>query len=236
MHASELIGVYPPIPLVAGDGDIDDHPQLGSALCLPSLLRIPSLRALTIRGTHLGDSKWLTTPPACRLEVIDLGGCPHETDEINSLFVERIVSTVGATVVEAFLSTAILGAVFTRPSSTPLKQLRKLHISPCFPIDNVVDTIAYLSGSSINTISIQCFADDVVEMRLAVEDFLSLRIECGPGFYHDLAQIDVSVGVSDLPGVKSGHVGECAGIAWQIQESYFDLRLSSSIVHSLPSN
>jgi hypothetical protein len=213
LHAPDLINAYPLIPLVAGDDNIDDHPELGSALCLPSLLRIPSLKKLTIRDTHLGDSLWLTTPPACHLEAIDLSGCSHETDDVNSLFVERIISAIGLTVVEASLSTAILGAPFARPSSTPFKQLRRLTISPYFPIESVVDTMTNLSGSPIDTISVQCFADDVIDMRSAVKDFLSLRIESGPEFHQNLTQINVSVAACDLPGMRPGIGAEVIGIA-----------------------
>jgi hypothetical protein len=213
LHAPDLINVYPLIPLVAGDDNIDDHPQLGSALCLPSLLRIPSLKKLTIRDTHLGDSLWLTTPPACHLESIDLSGCSHETDDVNSLFVERIISAIGLTIVEASLSTAILGAPFARPSSTPFKQLRKLNISPYVPIESVVDTMTNLSGSPIDTISVQCFADDVLDIRSAVQDFLSLRIENGPEFHQNLTQINVSVAACDLPCMKLGNGAEVIGIA-----------------------
>ncbi|KAJ7434751.1 hypothetical protein B0H11DRAFT_2258036, partial [Mycena galericulata] len=68
IHAPELVGKYPFVPLVRGDEDIPDHPVLGSELSLPSLLSIPSLRQLTIRDTHLGDPRWASAPVACRLE------------------------------------------------------------------------------------------------------------------------------------------------------------------------
>jgi hypothetical protein len=179
MHAPELVGVYPYIPLVFGDDDIDDHPLLGSELCLPSLLRIPSLRKLIIRDTHLGDPRWITTPTSCRLEVLELSGCALETEEVNSTFIERIMSTIGPTVDEASLSTAIADETFAQPSVTPLKRLRKLHISPFFPVDSVVDTMANLSGSPIESISVRCFEDDIVDVCSAVENFLSLRVERG---------------------------------------------------------
>jgi hypothetical protein len=202
LHASELFGVYTPVPLVIGDDDIDDHPRLGSALCLPSLLRIPSLRRLAIRHTHLGDSRWLTTPATCHLEVLDLGGCPHETDDANSLFIGRILSTIGSTVSEAHLGTAILGVSFARPFSTPLKRLRKLYISLFFPIDSIVDTMINLSGSPIETLSVQCFKDDIMDVYSAIKDFLSCRIQRGPEFYIHLTKIEVSVLASDLTCVK----------------------------------
>jgi hypothetical protein len=234
LHAPELLGTYPLIPLVVGDDDIDDHAQLGSILCLPSLLRIPSLRKLTTRDTHLGDSRWLTTPTACRLEVLDLGGCSHETDEINGLFIERILSTIGPTVSETSLSTAILGVPFARPSSTPLKRLRKLDISPFFPIDSVVDTMTNLSGSPIETVSVQCFEDNVVDVCSAIEDFLSLRVDRGPEFYRNLTQIDVSVVVNDLVCIELEDSGECIDAARRLQELCCDLGFDSSVFGTTP--
>jgi hypothetical protein len=227
MHAPELFGVYPfSVPLVVGDSDIEDHPQLGSALCLPSLLRIPSLRKLTIRDTHLGDYRWLTTPAVCCLEVLDLGGCSYETEDINGLFIERIISSVGSTVGEGFISTAIIDTAFAQPSSTPLRQLRKLHITPFFPIDSVVDTITNLSGSPIEALSVQCFEDDVLDVCSAIEHFLSLRVERGPNFYINLIQIEVSVVSS---GFLRGDAQGCAEAIMRLQELCIDLHLDTII-------
>lgn len=222
MHATELVGVYPYVPLVSGDDDIDDHPLLGSELSLPSLLRIQSLRKLIIRDTHLGDPRWITTPTACRLEVLELGGCAYEAEDVNSTFIERIMSTIGPTVDEASLSTAIADETFAQPSATPLKRLRKLHISPFFPVDSVVDTMANLSGSPIETISVRCFEDDIVDVCSAVEDFLSLRVE--RGFYRNLTKIDVSVAAGDLSWAKGEEEAqERADAARHLQEFCSDL-------------
>src|SRR6266542_3302065 len=49
MHAPELEGAYPCPPLTLNDTDIPDHPIFGAELSLPSLLRISTLRKLTIR-------------------------------------------------------------------------------------------------------------------------------------------------------------------------------------------
>lgn len=227
MHAPELVGTYPYVPLVLEDEDIDDHSLLGSELSLPSLLRIPTLRKLIILNTHLGDPRWMTTPTACRLEVLELGGCALETDDINSTFIERIMSTIGPTVDEASLSTAIADETFAQPSATPLKRLRKLHISPFFPVDSVVDTMANLSGSPIESISVRCFEDDIVDVCSAVEDFLSLRVE--RGFYNNLTRIDVSIATSDLSCAKPEDAQERADAAMRLQDFCSDLCIEGNV-------
>ncbi|KAF7969464.1 hypothetical protein HWV62_27315, partial [Athelia sp. TMB] len=227
LHASELVGAYPYIPIVTGDHDIVNHPNLGSDLSLPSLLRIPSLRKLVIRETHLGDPKWLTVPAACRLEELDLGSCPHETEDANSLFIERIMSTIGPSVNKASLSTAIADESFSQPSATPLKRLRKLHISPFFPVDSVVDTMSNLSGSPIESVSVRCFEDDVIDVCSAVEEFLNIRVERGPSFYRNLARVQVNVAHSNLGAGTPKDEPQRARAARRLQELCMDLQLES---------
>jgi len=193
MHAPELEGTYPCVPLATDDEDIPDHPILGSELSLPSLLRIPTLRKLTIRDTHLGHSGWTSIPVACRLEVLDLGSCYQEDEGFNTRCTERIMAAVGPSVDEFSLTAAVSDSVFAEPSATPLPRLRKLHITPFFPVDSVVDTVANLAGSPVEKISVQCFEEDVVDVCLALEEFLTLRIGRGPEFYQRLQSIDVSV-------------------------------------------
>lgn len=220
-----MLGVYPFIPLVSDDSDIDDHPQLGSALHLPSLLRIPSLKRLTISDTHLGDSRWLTTPVACNLEILHLGSCPYETHDMNGFLIEHILSTVGSTVGQASLSTAIVGMAFSQPS-TPLKQLRKLHITPLFPVDSLLDTLTNVCGSPIETLSVQCFEDDIIDACEAIEHFLCIRVERGPPFYANLVQIEVSVVCMDL---SCNNSEEYARATIHLKELCDDLRLDNNI-------
>ncbi|KAJ7660059.1 hypothetical protein B0H17DRAFT_1163111 [Mycena rosella] len=191
VHAPELVGKYPFVPLVRGDEDIPDHPVLGSALSLPSLLSIASLRQLTIRDTHLGDPRWATAPVACRLDVLDLGSCMHEPDAPNRLAIERIMSAVGPSLSSFSLATAL------SPRSPPLPRLRQLHISPFLPVAAAADALAALAGSPIEALSVQCFADDVADTCAALGAFLRLRVARGPAFYGKLARIDVAVAGTD---------------------------------------
>ncbi|KAJ7721956.1 hypothetical protein DFH07DRAFT_760218 [Mycena maculata] len=230
LHAPELVGKYPFVPLVRGDEDIPDHPVLGSELSLPSLLSIQSLRQLTIRDTHLGDPRWSSAPVACRLEVLDLGNCAHEADAPNRLAIERIMSAVGPSLSSFSLATALSArspadeGIFAKPS-TPLPRLRRLHISPFFPVDEVVDTMAALAGSPIEALSVQCFADDVADACGALEAFLSMRVARGPAFYEKLARIDVSVAGEE--GVDNAHIDVRA--TKRLQDFCHDLRLTSRV-------
>lgn len=199
-HAPELVGVRPYVPIVKGDHDIPDHPLLGSELRLPSLLRIPTLKKLRIRDTHLGDPMWSCTPVCCSLEVLDLGSCSLESFEFNRICTERIMGNVGHTVDECALNTALTTQTFeyAQHEQKPLKKLRKIHLTPLFPVENVVDTLTTLSASPVETLSVQCHEDDIEDMCSALEDFLSLRVERGDkGFYEHLNEIIVDA-VSDI--------------------------------------
>lgn len=200
LHAPELVGAYPFVPVVSGDADIPDHPILGSELSLPSLLCLPTLKKLKIRDTHLGDSKWSVTPIQCSLEFLDLGNYCNESPDFNRVCTERIVGNVGHVVDEFSLNTALSGETyaFEKAKETPLKKLRKIHLTPLFPVENVVDTLTTLSGSPVEELSVRCHEDDVLDMCSALEDFLSLRTERGDSdFYKHLSQIKVST-VTDI--------------------------------------
>ncbi|TFK20388.1 hypothetical protein FA15DRAFT_696963 [Coprinopsis marcescibilis] len=236
LHASDLEG-NPYIPVVHNDGDVPDHPKLGSELALPSLLRIPTLTKLAIRETHLGDERWINTPVACRLQVLDLGNYVHTDEDFNSACTQRIMSAVGPSVDEFSLSTAVSDdRLFAKPTETPLKSLRKLHISPFFPIDSVVDTVSNLAGSPIETLSLQCFEEDVVDLCSALEGFLSRRVERGPQFFDKLQRIDVTVAANpevDSDPSDDGEDEERIAAAERLQNFCRDLRLAS-FVDKLP--
>lgn len=230
-HADDLI-CNPDIPVVVGDEDIPDHPILGSELALPSLLRIPSLRKLALRDTHLGDERWTTTPVACRLEVLDLGSYVHTDEDFNSMCTQRIMSAVGPSVDEFSLATTVSDNLFAKSTDTPLRRLRKLHISPFFPVDSVVDTVSNLAGSPIESLSLQCFEEDVVDVCSALEGFLSIRVERGPQFFDKLKRIDVTVTTNEdaAMGPTLEESEERAVAAERLQSFCRDLHLSSAVV------
>lgn len=227
MHAPELEGVYPSPPLAINDTDIPDHRLLGAELSLPSLLRIPTLKKLTIRDTHFGHEEWATVPVACRLEVLDLGSCYHEDECFNTRCTERIMAAVGPSVDEFSLTTAVSDGVFSKPSLTPLRKLRNLHISPFFPLDSVVETMSNLAGSPVEEISVQCFEEDVVDMCFALKDFLVLRRDRGSDFYNHLKRIDVSVASSDVRATAEEKEQRLAA-ARHLQGFCHDLNLASA--------
>ncbi|KAF9527625.1 hypothetical protein CPB83DRAFT_792861 [Crepidotus variabilis] len=227
LHAPELEGTYPCPPLAINDDNIPDHPILGSELCLPSLLRLPTLRKLTIRETHLGHEGWSTVPLACRLEVLDLGSCYHANDDFNTEWTERIMTAVGTTVDEFSLTSTVSDTVFAKPSVTPLQRLRKLHITPHFPVDSVVETVSNLAGSPVERISVQCFEEDVVDYCTALEEFLTVRVERGPQFFDKLKQIDVAVTASEDAPTDEETEERCTAVK-RLQDICRDLRLASA--------
>ena len=197
------------MPVVKGDEDIPDHPLLGRELRLPALLRLPTLKKLRIRDTHLGDPQWECMPVCCSLEVLDLGSCYHESNDYNRVCTERIMGNIGHTVDECARNTDLTSQTFAHAKhpEKPLKKLRKVHLTPLFPVENVVDTLTTLSDSPVESLSVQCQEDDVVDMCSALEDFLNLRAERGEkGFYQPLNEITVTT-VSDLADALDIGVG-----------------------------
>ncbi|KAI0673471.1 hypothetical protein C8Q78DRAFT_1076478 [Trametes maxima] len=241
MHAPDLLGARPFVPVVRGDEDIPDHPILGRELRLPSLLALPTLKKLRIRDTHLGDPQWECTPVQCTLEVLDLGSCYHESNDYNRVCTERIMGNIGHTVDECALNTALTSQTFAhaKHEQKPLKKLRKIHLTPLFPVENVVDTLTTLSESPVESLSVQCHEDDVVDMCSALEDFLNLRAERGEkGFYQHLHEINVStvsdlsdaldIGVGMKKRVQDALSGESADAVRRLQEYCRDLRLQGA--------
>lgn len=235
IHAQELVGAYPFVPVVVGDEDIPDHPLLGSELSLPSLLRLSTLKTLRIRDTHLGDPRWSDVPVCCSLQVLDLGICYHESPDFNRICTERIIGNVGHTVDEFSLATAITADCLapTNTEQKPLKRLRKIHLTPLFPVENVVDTLSTLSDSPIEQLSVRCHEDDVVDMCSALEDFLNSRVERGQtALFEHLTAITVDT-VADLDDQLAAKTvvsisADRADAVIRLQEYCRDLHLATS--------
>lgn len=207
VHAPELLGNYPFVPLVVGDEDVEPHPILGSHLSLPSLLRIPTLRTLQLSDTHLGDSLWGTTLSSSRLEVLDLGACSYVTPEFNMECTERIINNLAGSspIRELFVSTPLQDEGFRDPFSTPLKSLDHIHLMPLLPVDCVVETLCTLSGSPVHTISVECYEEDAVEMCYALEEFLAMRLHQSDTFYRQLAVLNLRFVPVDPSFPRSDH-------------------------------
>jgi hypothetical protein len=189
LHAPELVGAYPFIPVLVGDEDIPTHSILGNSLYLPSLLQISSLQELRIRDTHLGDERWGTTPVSCHLDILEIGSCCYESPDFNRICAERIIDAAGRSVTELLLSSP-LSKDLTRVCR--LKQLRKLHISSLLPLEHLVETLTTLSTSPITALSLSCHEDDLAEEYVALEEFLSLCVEHRDDrFFSDLTSISL---------------------------------------------
>lgn len=139
------------------------------------------------------------------------------------------MAVVGPTIDEFSLTTAVSNdKLFAKSSETPLQKLRKLHITPFFPLDSVVETISNLAGSPIEKLSMQCYEDDVVDVCTALEEFLTLKTERGSEFYHKLNRIDVSVTAAGYSATDD-EVEERKKAAKKLQEFCRQLRLSSAV-------
>ncbi|THU80981.1 hypothetical protein K435DRAFT_809460 [Dendrothele bispora CBS 962.96] len=266
LHAPELHGQYPYIPLVRNDDTIPNHPALGSALSLPSLLSIPTLKSLCIRDTHLGDPLWETSPVKCQLQKLDLGAYSGCDEDFNRVCTERIMSALSAgrttsSLVSLSLTTSLSSLISTPPPTTRLSapvavttakpqqtvskyhlpSLRKLQLSPFFPIDSVVDTMTHLASSPIERVEMQCYEDDVVDVCERLEEFIALRMDKGRnadddddnsakrvrGFFENLQRIDL-VAVRDQDGTSLGSAIDDEAIK-KLQRTCREAKLLSSV-------
>ena len=141
------------------------------------------------------------------------------------------MAAVGPTVDEFSLTAAVSNSLFSEPSVTPLRKLRKLHISPFFPVESVVETMSNLAGSPVEGISVQCFEDDVVDVCSELEKFLNLRVERGCEFYHKLKRIDISVTAldDDTRTFTEQETEERIAAARRLQAYCDDLQLASIV-------
>jgi len=207
--------------LVIGDEDIDDHPLLGSSLCLPSLLRIPTLRKLQLLDTHLGDHLWASTRPLCALEVLDLGSCGYETAEFNRMCSERIVRNVAChcPIKRLHVNTSLEDDVFRHQHITPLKLLTHIHLMPLLPADRVVQTLVALSGSPVEKISVECYEEDAVDMCYSLEEFLTMRLQGGEdSLYRVLKEMDLQFVVLNPSDPMTDHKDVLERVKWLCKE------------------
>lgn len=199
IHAPDMLGSSH-VPLVSNDTSIPAHPS-SIPLSLPSLLLIPTLQSLRISEMHLGDPRWEeVTVLAHKLSTLELGGCVYESDDFNRLCAERILHrlhrtlstfTLGIPLASATTSTLSIAAFtpvhgggigfFATLPVPPMQNLKILRISPHFPIDDLVSTLATttLSASPIESVCIECTADDAGDVYEMIEEFFELREEQG---------------------------------------------------------
>ncbi|EKM56554.1 uncharacterized protein PHACADRAFT_118361 [Phanerochaete carnosa HHB-10118-sp] len=195
IHAPELVGAYPFIPVLMGDESIPAHPLLGNSLSLPSLLRIPTLRVMRIRGTHLGDERWATTPVQCQLDILEIGSCCYESPDFNRTCAERIMDATAHSVTELHLSSPLS---YDPIHMRHLKHLRSLHISPLLPVEHLAESLASLSRCPITALSLTCHEDDLAEEYVALDEFVNLCADRpSEQFYSELRSVSLRT-VADL--------------------------------------
>lgn len=209
MHAPELVGAYPFVPVLMGDDAVPPHPLLGDSLALPSLLRIPSLRVLRLRNTHLGDARWGTTPVRCRLAVLELGSCCYESPDFNRACAERILDAAGHALVELHLGCAL---AYDPARMRHLRHLRRVHIAPVLPVEQLAASLAALARSPITTLALARHEDDLPEEYVALDEFARLCEEHQhERFYAELRHVSLRT-VTDVcepcPPLSSKYVFE----------------------------
>ncbi|KAI0089486.1 hypothetical protein BDY19DRAFT_993090 [Irpex rosettiformis] len=179
LHAPNLLGTHPFIPLVSNDSDVPPHPVHGSLLSLPTLLSLSTLTHLSITDTHLGDPRWSEVPVRCtHLRVLEVGGCCFENDTTNARYAERIVGRVSRgsenlekLVLGASVSTGIfesgddchsnetldLNASLDRQGTRVIRQhtftllanLRTLELTALHPLEHLTSTLSTFASSSL---------------------------------------------------------------------------------------
>ncbi|KAL5476832.1 hypothetical protein ACEPAI_3018 [Sanghuangporus weigelae] len=118
LHAPELH--FSNIPLAQdkeGNSNLPTHPFLGDELRLPQLLRLPKLKQLQIRDTHLGDPMWEEVYSECPLEVLDLGSCAYVNPTANEAFTARILARAPPSITSCALSASLPPVSATSPIS-----------------------------------------------------------------------------------------------------------------------
>lgn len=165
------------MPLVEGDDRDEDFYDYKCALPLdlelrlPQLLRLPHLRRLKIRDTHLGDPAWASEDGStviAPLEVLDLGACAYVSPRENEMHTARILARMPPTITAFALSSSLPGppplsipvsplaektaspdSSFSKDSITPstvtlpvLPHLRTLHLTPLVPTDALASTLS----------------------------------------------------------------------------------------------
>lgn len=115
-HALEL--QWSNVPIATGDDGIPAHPLIGDELRLPQLYRLPNLKHLRIRDTHLGDPLWAEVKVCCPLEVLDLGSCAHISPAENEAHTVQILARAPPTITTCALSASLPSPV-TEDSQVP---------------------------------------------------------------------------------------------------------------------
>ncbi|KAL5514319.1 hypothetical protein ACEPAG_2407 [Sanghuangporus baumii] len=118
LHAPELH--FSNIPLAQdkeGNSNLPTHPFLGDELRLPQLLRLPKLKQLQIRDTHLGDPMWEEVYSECPLEVLDLGSCAYVSPAANEAFTAKILTRAPPSITSCALSASLPPVSATSPIS-----------------------------------------------------------------------------------------------------------------------
>ncbi|KAH8115963.1 hypothetical protein DFH11DRAFT_1583168 [Phellopilus nigrolimitatus] len=121
IHAPELLCTN--VPCVQRDECVPAHPLLGDELRLPQLFRLPNLKRLRLRDTHLGDPQWAGPElVCCPLEVLDLGSCAYVSPSANEMHTARILARAPSSITTCALTSLPPSSPSPPPTSHSLAQ------------------------------------------------------------------------------------------------------------------
>lgn len=244
VHAPELLGAYPFVPLADDAAICYPLPNGAPSTSLPALLALPRLRTLSIQDTHLGDSGWAHADVKAPLHTLELGTCPHETPRASETHTARILvhpsiascptlTTIAlSTPVSLPSAPATPAHIRTHPQAhgPPCAQtdsrfatLTALRIDPHFPVcapggtseSPLARTLDSLAGSPLSTVSIRCFGDDVPDVCTELAQLLGARAP-GVDFLGALEEVNVHV-------VPDGCCAGDGGAAFEDEAGALDL-------------
>ncbi|KAG1763334.1 hypothetical protein EDD22DRAFT_846515 [Suillus occidentalis] len=193
---------FPPgVPLVLNDHDVPSHPILGEELCIPSLLKLPTLKSLDLRDVWIDcDENMRVQGKLAQLECVSISGSMYRDGEVESKACLAWLRACGP-VLRSFKTGIPLGE--SQPSTRPGKEWMAMEddsITSPLPIlthlnvdaervalDDLLPMLNVLTACEIKRITIvnaamcaaqdaftrECASDEFEDWQDAIEQFLT---------------------------------------------------------------
>ncbi|KAG1732960.1 hypothetical protein EDB19DRAFT_1240891 [Suillus lakei] len=190
----------PGVPLVLNDHDIPSHPILGEELCIPSLLKLPTLKSLDLRDVWIDcDENMYVQGKLAQLERVSLSGSMYRDSEVEGRACLAWLRACGP-VLRSFKTGISLGE--SQPSTclgkdwmdvedeitSPLPTLTNFHVdAERVALDDLLPMLNVLNACEIKRITIvnaamcaaqdaftrECASDEFEDWQDAIEQFLT---------------------------------------------------------------
>ncbi|KAG1885390.1 hypothetical protein F4604DRAFT_1918080 [Suillus subluteus] len=179
----------PGVPLVLNDHDVPSHPILGEELCIPSLLKLPTLKSLDLRDVWIDcDENMSMQGKLAQLERVSLSGSMYRDGEVESKACLAWLRACGP-VLRSFKTGIPLGE--SQPSTclgkdrmaaedesitSPLPILTDFHVdAERVALDDLLPMLNVLTACEIERITIvnaaMCTAQDAFTRECASDEF-----------------------------------------------------------------